>query len=233
MTESPNIIQGDNWIATPTVAAMALAPQPDTEPEKWQDRVAKKSNRGRAKTVDWDSSVLKYVKDYIRLVKWPNVTVCREITSAMRLLADRYEQMDAVLQAWDALPPREQTRIFSLDKACQQIQMDRDEFATLVLMAVQSHIKRSAMAHIDQNYDRIIKATVDHAINGGAAGAKERLEMIKILERSQVDMQRAKNGQGAAPATRKSRTPEPSQSAGTPSLDAELAQMESIDSIGG
>lgn len=232
MTESPNIIQGENWIASPTVAT-ALAPQPDTEPEKWQDRVAKKSTRGRAKKVDWDSSVLKYVKDIIKTLGWPNVTVCREVVATMRLLTNRYEQMDMVIQAWDDLPPKDQTRIFSLDKACLLAEVDRDEFASLVLMAIESHIKRSAMAHIDRNYERIIKATVDHAINGGAAGAKERLEMIKILERSQVDALRAKNGQGTAPASRKSRTPEPSQSASAPSLDSELAELESIESTGG
>lgn len=194
----------------------------------WKDRIANTApGAGRQKKVNWESSVLKYVKDVVKEMGWANVTLCREIVGSMRLLTGVYEPVAKVIVQWDSYPEKDQKKVFSIDRAVDETNTDRDEFAGLVLAAVQKHIQRQGAAIIDRNWSAIIQAAVDHAIHGGSAGAKERIELIRILDRMAA---RERQGLPTPPAKNKPEQPETTGAAR--SLDSQMAELDKIDEIG-
>ena len=198
-------------------------------PVQWKDRVGESNpnGAGRQKNSDWSNSVLRYVKPYVGKIGWKTQSVCKEILACMRLIADRHPEVAKVIECWDTYPYKQQTRIFSIDKACGEVGADRDEFAGLVLAAVSKHIQRNAIAIIDQSFERIIQSAVDHAIHGGKAGAKERVELIRLLTRPE------RAPKTAPPKTETSPTQPVEPEAGqAPSLDRQLAELDDIESIG-
>lgn len=202
-------------------------PAENAEPVQWKDRVGESNpnGAGRQKKGDWENSVLKYIKGYTQKIGWKTNNVCKEVVNAMRLMQDRYEPVSQVIAVWDAMPYKHQTRVFSLDKACDTAHVDRDEFAGLVLAAVSKHIQRNAIAIIDQSFERIIQSAVDHAINGGAKGAQERIELIKLLTRPEKPAKpsatKTEPAVGSAPEGRAAQ-----------SLDSQLAELDDIENLG-
>lgn len=197
----------------------------------WKDRIANTSpGSGRQKKVNWDSSVLKYVKDVVKEMGWASSTLCREIVGSMRLLTGVYEPVAIVIDKWDSYPEKDQKKVFSIDRAVDETDTDRNEFAGLVLAAVQKHIQRQGAAIIDRNWNAIIQAAVDHAIHGGSAGAKERIELIRILDRMA-----ARERQALPVVTKTSRNaqsePETSNEEGK-GLDSQSAELDDIDNLG-
>jgi hypothetical protein len=195
------------------------------ETPQWAKRIQDVTNVGRAKNTEWSDSVLRYIKPYVHKIGWKTQKICRETLACMRLIADKYPEVAQVIERWDTYSYKEQTRIFSIDQACIQVGADRDEFAGLVLAAVGKHIERNAIAIIDQNFEKIIQAAVDHAINGGKYGAKERVELIKLLTRPE---------RAAKPVKTESTPTQPAEpEAGqAPSLDRQLAELDEIENIG-
>ncbi len=218
----------------PTEDYVPPAPEPhrvygskDPKMPLWKDRV---HNAGRPKTVRWESSVLKYIKDVAKEMGWANVSLCKEIANTLRLLTGNYESVAQVISKWDSYPEKEQKKTFSIDRAVDDCDVDRDEFAGLVLAAVQKHIQRQGAAIIDRNWNAIIQAAVDHAIRGGAAGAKERIELIRILDRMAA---REREGLSVVPkTTRASKAEESGGNGAGKSLDSQSAELDDIDNLG-
>lgn len=211
----------------PHQAPIRNIPEIDTrETVQWKDRVSDTNvnGAGRQKNSDWSNSVLRYVKPYVGKIGWKTQAVCKETLACMRLIADKYPEVQRVIECWDTYPYKQQTRIFSIDKACIEVSSDRDEFAGLVLAAVSKHIQRNAIAIIDQSFERIIQSAVDHAINGGAKGAQERIELIKLLTRPEKTSKPAATKTGPATSVPKGRAAQ--------SLDSQLAELDDIENLG-
>lgn len=196
----------------------------------WKDRVRNMDNAGAKKKVNWDSSVLKYVKDVVKEMGWASSTLCREIVGSMRLLTGVYEPVAIVIDKWDSYPEKDQKKVFSIDRAVDETNTDRDEFAGLVLAAVQKHIQRQGAAIIDRNFEKIIQAAVDHAIHGGANGRQERVELLKILDRMAARERQALKQVPSNP--RASAKNEAQTPTGAKSLDSQMAELDDIENIG-
>lgn len=203
-------------------------PAENAERVQWKDRVGESNpnGAGRQKNSDWSNSVLRYIKPYVGKIGWKTQAVCKEVLATMRLIADKYPEVQQVIERWDTYPYKQQTRIFSIDRACSEVGADRDEFAGLVLAAVSKHIQRNAIAIIDQSFERIIQSAVDHAIHGGARGAKERVELIKLLTRPERPTRAtaAKVEPVASDSTSDGRAAQ--------SLDSQLAELDDIENLG-
>lgn len=228
MIEEQNIgeaVEGGEIVKRPVGRPRIHPRDGEEESPQWADRV-QRNGVGRQKKGDWDNSVLKYIKGYTAKMGWSTQLACKHTVNAMRLMADRYEQVRKVIECWDAYPTKRQGRIFSLDWACDDSGVDRDEFAGLVLAAVSKHIQRNSIAIIDQSFERIIQAAVDHAISGGPKGAQERIELIKLLTREE------RKPKVAAKAETPSQGELPAEGRQAQSLDSQLAELDDIESIG-
>lgn len=212
MIEEQNVISVDSTPTTPS----------------WKDRISNTSpGAGRARRVNWDSSVLKYIKDVAKEMGWGSSSLCREVIGSMRLLTGVYEPVAQVIDKWDSYPEKDRGKVFSIDRAVDECGADRDEFAGLVLAAVQKHVQRQGSAIIDRNFEKIIQAAVDHAIHGGAAGRAERVELLKILDRMATRERTAQKQVARAPVLTKSEAPTT-----TKSLDSQTADLDAIENIG-
>lgn len=176
-----------------------MEPEPTTEKKShhvfgnpngplWKDRV-KSTNGGRAKNITWESSVLKYIRPFREKAGWKTTRFCKEVVGAMRLMAGRYEQIKRVLEIWDGYSHKTKGQVFSLDKACDEAGVDRDEFAGLALAAVKSHFRLMALSIAELNLDEMVKASVDFASSDKKEASAERMRHLEkhgIIDKQQV-----------------------------------------------
>lgn len=166
-----------------------MEPEPITEKKEhhvfgnpnaplWKDRVAS-TNGGRAKTITWESSVMKYIRPFAKKAEWKNTRYAREVVSAMRLMAGRIEIVKKVLEIWDEFSWKEKGRTFSLDKACDIAEVDRDEFAGLALAAVKADFRTKALSIVELNIGDIVQASVDYSSKGVKEASAERMRHLE------------------------------------------------------
>lgn len=221
----------EDYTPLPAPEPLIIQSPNGTRAPSWKDRIANTSpGAGRQKKVNWDSSVLKYVKDAAREMGWKSLSLCREVIGSMRLLTGSYEPVALVIAKWDSYPEKDRGKVFSIDRAVDDCDVDRDEFAGLVLAAVQKHIQRQGAAIIDRNFEKIIQAAVDHAIHGGANGRQERVELLKILDRMAARERQALKQVPSSP--RASAKNEAQAPTGAKSLDSQMAELDDIENIG-
>lgn len=141
------------------------------------------TNGGRAKNTTWESSVLKYIRPYRDKAQWKTTRFCKEVVGSMRMMASRYETVKKVLEIWDGYSIKTKGQVFSLDRACDEAQVDRDEFAGLALAAVKNHFRMMALSTVELNLDTIVQASVDFSkLNTKEASA----ERIRHLEKHNI-----------------------------------------------
>jgi len=154
----------------------------------WKDRV-QKTNGGRAKNITWESSVLKYIRPFREKAGWKTTRFCKEVVGAMRLMAGRYEQIKKVLDIWDGYAQKTKGQVFSLDRACDEAGVDRDEFAGLALAAVKQHFRMTALSIAELNLDEMVKASVQFASSDKKEASAERIRHLEkhgIIDKQQV-----------------------------------------------
>jgi len=144
----------------------------------WKDRV-QKTNGGRARNITWESSVLKYIRPFREKAGWKTTRFCKEVVGAMRLMAGRYEQIKKVLDIWDGYAQKTKGQVFSLDRACDEAGVDRDEFAGLALAAVKQHFRMTAMSIVDLNIGDLVQASVDYASKDTKESSPERMRHLE------------------------------------------------------
>jgi hypothetical protein len=144
----------------------------------WKDRV-KTTNGGRAKNITWESSVLKYIRPFREKAGWKTTRFCKEVVGAMRLMAGRYEQIKRVLEIWDGYSPKTKGQVFSLDKACDEAQVDRDEFAGLALAAVKQHFRMEALSIVELGLKDLVQASVDYSSKDVKEASAERMRHLE------------------------------------------------------
>lgn len=144
----------------------------------WKDRV-QKTNGGRAKNITWESSVLKYIRPFREKAGWKTTRFCKEVVSTMRLMAGRYEPIKKVLDVWDSYSQKTKGQVFSLDRACDEAQVDRDEFAGLALAAVKADFRTKALAIVELNIGDLVQASVDYASKDVKDASPERIRHLE------------------------------------------------------
>lgn len=144
----------------------------------WSERV-KSTNGGRARNITWESSVLKYIRPFREKAEWKTTRFCKEVVGTMRLIAGRYEQIKKVLDIWDGYSHKTKGQVFSLDKACDEAQVDRDEFAGLALAAVKNHFRLMALSTAELNLDKMVEASVAFASSDKKEASAERMRHLE------------------------------------------------------
>lgn len=228
MTEEPIAIESTESVSENGKQPHRIFGSKSPTAPLWKDRVAS-TNGGRAPTIKWENSVLKYIRPIIAEVEWKNVLVCREVVSSMRLMADRYEQVQKAIEIWDGFKDKEKGRIFSLDKACDIAHVDRDEIAGLVLSAVKKHVCRmlagTAYALVERNFEKLIQASITFCLTGTKESSAERIRLLKMLESpGYMGAEIKPKGEGVRS--------EASASAPARSLDTDMASLDAIENIG-
>lgn len=139
-------------------------------------------NAGRKKgqnKATWESSVLKYIKPFAQKAEWKPTRWCYEVAATMRMMALRYESVKKVLDVWDTYDWKNKGRKFSLDKACDEAKVDRDEFAGLVLAAVKNDFRIKALAIVELNIGDLVQASVDYASKDVKDASPERMRHLE------------------------------------------------------
>lgn len=154
----------------------------------WKDAVAT-TNGGRAKLITWESSVMKYIRPFAKKAEWKHTAYAREVVATMRLMANRIDIIKKVIDVWDAYDSKQRGRTFSLDKACDEAGVDRDEFAGLALAAVKKDFRERALSVVELNLGEVVQASVDFSMSKVKEASTERIRHLEkhgIIDKQQA-----------------------------------------------
>lgn len=155
----------------------------------YTDVVKDMRNAGRAKLVTWESSVMKYIRPFAKKAEWKETRWCYEVVGTMRLMANRYDPIKKVIETWDGYDSKQKARKFSLDKACDEAGVDRDEFAGLALAAVKADFRAKAESIVVLELDDVVKASMKFITSGVKESSPERMRHME--KHGVIDKQQA------------------------------------------